>query len=69
MKSELFPLSLSKDTEPSIHFTMSSAEAIETSIMQLLEENATLRLLAAQLNSELHFARGLARGKGRQSLQ
>jgi hypothetical protein len=57
MKYEFFPLSLGKVSEPSIHFTMDSAEAIETSIMRLLEENAALRLLAAQLNSELVLAR------------
>jgi hypothetical protein len=61
MKSEFFPLSLSKVTEPSIHFTMDSAEAIKTSIMRLLEENAALRLLAAQLNSELVLPRGQSR--------
>jgi hypothetical protein len=69
MKYEFFPLSLSKVTEPSIHFAMDSAEAIEISIMRLLEENATLRLLAAQLSSELVHARGLARREARQSLQ
>jgi hypothetical protein len=66
MKYEFFPLSLGKVSEPSI--TMDSAEAIETSIVRLLEENATLRLLAAQLNLELVLARG-ARREGQQPLQ
>jgi hypothetical protein len=69
MRFELFHLSLSKDTEPFNHFAVDSAEAIETSIMRLIEENATLRLLAAQLSSELDFARGWARREGQQSLQ
>jgi hypothetical protein len=69
MKSEFFPLSLGKVTEPAIHVTMDSAEAIETSIVRLLEENATLRLLAAQLSSELVLARGWARRQVQQSLQ
>ena len=69
MKYEFFPLSLSKVSEPSIHFTMDSAEATETSIMRLLEENAILRLVADQLSSELVLARGCARrSKNRVSL-
>jgi hypothetical protein len=66
MKSN--PLSFSKFNEPSIHFTIDSAEAIERSIMRLIEENATLRLLAAQLGSELGLARSreaLRRGEVR----
>jgi hypothetical protein len=44
-----------------------SAEAIETSIGRLIEENATLRFLAAQLILQLELARRLARREGQQS--
>ena len=68
MKHE-FPLSLSKDTGASHHLTVDRAEAIEASIARLIEENATLRLLADQLSSQLDRTRGLAHREGQQSSQ
>jgi hypothetical protein len=68
MKPEIL-VALSKHTELCNHLAVDSAEGIETSIARLIEENATLRRLAAQLSSELELARGLAASKDQQSSQ
>ena len=68
MKFETF-VALSKNTELCNHLAVDGAEGIETSIARLIEENATLRRLAAELSSELEFARGLAASKDKQSWQ
>jgi hypothetical protein len=58
-------VSLIKDTGQSNRLTVDSADALATSIAQLIEENETLRRLAARLSSQLDLARGLAAGEGR----
>ena len=58
-----FPVSLSKESN---HLTGDSAEHLATSIARLIEENETLRRLAAKLSSQLELARGLAAGEGQQ---
>ena len=66
MKSD-YPLSFIKDAGPSNGLTANSTDAIATSIARLMEENETLRRLAALLTSQLELARELAAAEGQQS--
>jgi hypothetical protein len=59
-----FSVSLSKESN---HLTVDNAEDLATSIARLIEENETLRRLAALLTSQLDLARGLAGGEDQQS--